>query len=104
MYQTKPFRLVGYKKATPSGPTLLSRLIITGLLDEVTLLPKVFPNGTNGNNINAVPALPTIFRKSRRETECSLGISHNNSALEYIKHDDAKNLIQNIYLAVLLDI
>jgi hypothetical protein len=83
MYQTKPFGLVGYKKATPSGPSLSSRLIIRGLLAAVTLLPKVFPNGTNGSSINAVPAIPTIFRKSRRETERSFGNSNNNQALEY---------------------
>jgi hypothetical protein len=51
-----------------------------------------------------VPAVPTIFKKSRRENKRSLGILHNNSALEYIKHSDTKRLIQNIYLAVLLDI
>jgi hypothetical protein len=67
-------------------------------------VPSVFPNRTNGSNINAVPAVPTIFKKSRRENERFLGISQNNSALEYIKHSDTKKLIQNIYLAVLLGI
>jgi hypothetical protein len=77
MYQTNPFCLVGYKKATPSGPTLLTLLIITGLLVEGTLEPNVLPNGTSGSNINAVPAVPTIFRKSKRETEPNPGISFN---------------------------
>jgi hypothetical protein len=88
--------LVGYKKATPSGPSLLSRLIITGLLGGVTLVPSVFPNGTNGSNINAAPAVPTIFKKSRREKERFLDISHNNSTLEYIKHSNTKK-ISSIY-------
>jgi hypothetical protein len=63
-------------------------------------VPTVFANGTNGSNINAVPTVPTIFKKSRRENEGSLGISHNNLALEYIKDSDTKKLIQNIYLDV----
>jgi hypothetical protein len=75
-------------------------LIIIGLLAAVSLVPNVFPNGTNGSNINAVPAVPAIFKKSRRENKRSLGISHNNSALEYIKHSNTNKLIQNIYLAV----
>jgi hypothetical protein len=79
-------------------------LIIIILLAGVTLVPIAFPNGTNGSNIKAVPVVPTIFKKSRRENEGSLGISHNNSALEYIKHNDTKRLIQNIYLDVLLGI
>jgi hypothetical protein len=83
---------------------LLSRLIITGLLGGVTLVPSVFPNGTNGSNINAVPAVPTIFKKSSREKELFLDISHNNSALEYIKHGDTKKLVRYIFLALLLDI
>src|SRR5437867_1045260 len=60
------FGLVGYKKTTPSGPTILTRLI-GGLLVAGTPIPNAFPNGTNGNNINAVPAVPTNFKKSRRD-------------------------------------
>jgi hypothetical protein len=66
MYQTKPFGLLGYKKTTPSGPTMLTRLV-TGLLVMGTPVPNTFPNGTNGNNINAAPAVPTNFKKSRRD-------------------------------------
>jgi hypothetical protein len=66
MYQTKPFGLVGYKKTTPSGPTILTRFF-TGLLVTGTPIPNAFPNGTNGNNISAVPEVPTNFKKSRRD-------------------------------------
>jgi hypothetical protein len=55
----------------------LSLLIITGLLAKGTLEPNVLPNGTRGSNINAVPAVPTIFKKSKRETEPNPGISFN---------------------------
>jgi hypothetical protein len=67
MYQTKPSGLVGYKKTTPSGPTMLTRLVIAGLLVAGTSAPNAFPNGTNGSNINVVPAVPTNFKKSRRD-------------------------------------
>jgi hypothetical protein len=67
MYHTKPFGLVGYKKTTPSGPTMLTRLIVTGLLVAGTPAPTVLPNSTNGSNIKAVPAVPTNFKKSRRD-------------------------------------
>jgi hypothetical protein len=45
---------------------MLTRLVI-GLLAVGTLDPNVFPNGTNGNNINAAPEVPTNFKKSRRD-------------------------------------
>jgi hypothetical protein len=67
MYQTKPFGLVGYKKTTSSGPTMLTLLIVKGLLVAGTPAPNAFPNGTSGSNINAVPAVPTNFKKSRRD-------------------------------------
>jgi hypothetical protein len=78
MYQTNPFCLVGYKKATPSGPTLSTLFIITGLLVIVTLVPNALPNDAKGSNINAVPKVPTILKKSRRETEHNFGIIFNN--------------------------
>jgi hypothetical protein len=74
MYQTNPFCLVGYKKATPSGPTLLTLFIINGLLVIGILVPNVLANDAKGSNINAVPTDPTILKKSRRETESNLGI------------------------------
>ena len=69
-----PFGLVGYKNATPSRPTLLTRFIIRGLLVIGTVCARALPNGTNGNNINAVPAVPNNFKKSRRETGFVFGI------------------------------
>jgi hypothetical protein len=78
MYQTNPFCLVGYKNATPSGPTLLTLFIINGLLVIGTLVPNVLPNDARGSNTNAVPVDPTNFKKSRRETEPNIGIMFNN--------------------------
>jgi hypothetical protein len=62
---------------------MLTRLDITGLLVAGTPAPSAFPNGTNGNNINAVPAVPTNFKKSRRDINLTFVISLNNSSFKY---------------------
>jgi hypothetical protein len=62
-------------------------LITVGLLvaAAVASAPNAFPNGTKGSNINATPALPTNFKKSKRDTKCTFGISYDNRFLKHIK-------------------